>query len=186
MVFERDRFRSSGRGTGLKHGDAEHVAKDLPVIVHGISPSCAGIRLPWIRLQTSIISTSDALRLCDETWSTAIDSTSQLRGRRPAFELQPAAEELFVSQAAVSRQIRRAGDSGRQAAVCPAPPSGRADGCWTGMLAQLTQSFDAIDHRLSEIQGRAGGGLVRVSTEPFFGGSWLMPRLKLFRKRTPA
>jgi LysR family glycine cleavage system transcriptional activator len=101
-------------------------------------------------------------------------------GRHLSFSR--AAEELFVSQAAISRQIRELEaligctlferlhrrveltDAGQE------------------LLRQLTQSFDAIDHRLTEIQTRAGGGIVKVSTEPFFGGSWLTPRLNRFQE----
>jgi LysR family glycine cleavage system transcriptional activator len=54
------------------------------------------------------------------------------------------------------------------------------------LLAQLTQSFDAIDLKLTEIQTRPNSDLVKLSTEPFFGGSWLMPRLDRFQKANPA
>ena len=36
--------------------------------------------------------------------------------------------------------------------------------------------------RLTEIQAKPRGDLVRVSTEPFFAGSWLMPRLNRFQE----
>jgi LysR family glycine cleavage system transcriptional activator len=96
-----------------------------------------------------------------------------------------AAEELYVSQAAVSRQIRELEvqtgkplferlhrrveltDAGRQ------------------LLGQLTRSFDDIDQRLSQIQADSAQKLLKISVEPCFGGSWLMPRLIRFRERRP-
>jgi LysR family glycine cleavage system transcriptional activator len=104
-------------------------------------------------------------------------------GRLSSFSR--AAEELFVSQAAVSRQIRELEsllgkplftrlhrrvdltDAGRQ------------------LLAQLTASFDAIDRELTAIRDAPPQSLVRVSAEPSFGRGWLVPRLNVFRDRRP-
>lgn len=104
-------------------------------------------------------------------------------GRHLSFSR--AAEELFVSQAAISRQIRELEvlvgkplferlhrrveltDAGRQ------------------LLDQLTRSFDDIDQRLSQIQADSPQELLKISVEPYFGGSWLMPRLIRFRERRP-
>ena len=104
-------------------------------------------------------------------------------GRHLSFSR--AAEELFVSQAAISRQIRELEvlvgkplferlhrrveltDAGRQ------------------LLGQLTRSFDDIDQRLSQIQADSAQKLLKISVEPYFGGSWLMPRLIRFRERRP-
>jgi LysR family glycine cleavage system transcriptional activator len=104
-------------------------------------------------------------------------------GRHQSFSR--AAEELFVSQAAVSRQIRELEvwlgrplferhhrrveltDAGRQ------------------LLAQLTASFDAIDGQLQALQQTPGRRTLVVSVEPSFAALWLVPRLPLFRRDHP-
>ena len=96
-----------------------------------------------------------------------------------------AAEELFVSQAAISRQIRELEafigkplferlhrrveltEEGRQ------------------LLAQLTASFDDIDRRLWQVMKRPAKSALHVSVEPAFASQLLVPRLKLFRERHP-
>ncbi len=104
-------------------------------------------------------------------------------GRHMSFSR--AAEELFVSQAAISRQIREL------EALVGRPLFDRLHrrveltDAGQSLLQQLVASFDAIDRRLTEIQARTGGGIVKVSTEPFFGGSWLMPRLNRFQEANP-
>ena len=104
-------------------------------------------------------------------------------GRHLSFSR--AAEELFVSQAAVSRQIREL------EALIGRPLFARLHrrveltDAGRSLLQQLVASFDAIDQRLTEIQADARRATVRVSTEPFFAGSWLMPRLNRFQEANP-
>lgn len=104
-------------------------------------------------------------------------------GRHLSFSR--AAEELFVSQAAISRQIREL------EALAGRPLFERLHRrveltvAGRDLLAELTQSFDAIDMKLNEIQARPRDDLVRVSTEPFFAGTWLIPRLNRFHERHP-
>jgi LysR family glycine cleavage system transcriptional activator len=104
-------------------------------------------------------------------------------GRHLSFSR--AAEELFVSQAAVSRQIRELEAQigrplferlHRRVVLTEAGQD---------LLEHLTQSFDTIDRKLTEIQARPRDDLVKVSTEPFFAGSWLIPRLNRFHDRHP-
>ena len=96
-----------------------------------------------------------------------------------------AAEELFVSQAAVSRQIRELEtlvgkplferlhrrvvltDAGQQ------------------LIAQLTTSFDDIDRVLSRIVAEPAQAILKVSVEPSFAGALLIPRLYEFQKLHP-
>lgn len=96
-----------------------------------------------------------------------------------------AAEELFVSQAAVSRQIR-------ELEIFVGRPlferlHRRVALTETGrmLLAQLTASFDDIDRRLNQVAAAPVEKVVRVSVEPSFASSWLVPRLDRFRARHP-
>ena len=104
-------------------------------------------------------------------------------GRRLSFSR--AAEELFVSQAAISRQIREL------EALVGRPLFERLHRrvalteAGQDLLRQLTQSFDAIGQALTHIQAAPSRSIVRVSSEPFFAGSWMLPRLNLFQEANP-
>ena len=96
-----------------------------------------------------------------------------------------AAEELFVSQAAISRQIRELeAELGhplferRHRAVVLTP-----DG--ESLLRVLTESFDRIDDALSSITARAAEASVTISCEPTFAALWLVPNLIEFRSLHP-
>jgi len=96
-----------------------------------------------------------------------------------------AAEELFVTQAAISRQIRELERSlglplfERHHRSVSLTESGAS------LLARLTQSFDEIDDALRKmIPGSAPTSLV-VSAEPGFAACWLVPRLDRFRAIWP-
>jgi LysR family glycine cleavage system transcriptional activator len=96
-----------------------------------------------------------------------------------------AAEELFVSQAAISRQVRELEQligrplfQRRHRRVVLTEPG-------QTLLYQLTVSFDDIDRRLSLIIAEQAQSLLRVSVEPAFAAALLIPRLNLFRARHP-
>lgn len=104
-------------------------------------------------------------------------------GRLGSFTL--AADELFVSQAAVSRQVKELeAELGkplfeRRHRSVRLTPAGRA------LIDVLSRSFDAMDASLSEIRGRRGGGLLEISAEPSFAACWLVPHLDDFRAGHP-
>ena len=96
-----------------------------------------------------------------------------------------AAEELFVSQAAISRQIRELEAFigkplfKRLHRRVELTEQGRL------LLAQLTASFDDIDQRLWQVMEKPAKTILHVSVEPAFATALLVPRLKLFRELYP-
>lgn len=96
-----------------------------------------------------------------------------------------AAEELFVSQAAISRQVR---DLER---LIGRPLFERLHrrvvltDTGTQLLGQLTASFDGIDRELSAILESTRQTMVRVSVEPSFAGEFLIQRLNRFQAKHP-
>ena len=96
-----------------------------------------------------------------------------------------AAEELFVSQAAISRQIRELEASigrplfeRRHRAVALTD-----DGA--SLLATLTDAFDRIDASLSTLAENTASQAVTISVEPSFAALWMVPNLIEFRTRFP-
>lgn len=104
-------------------------------------------------------------------------------GRHLSFSR--AAEELLVSQAAISRQIRELETFVGQQLF--ERLHRRVELTETGrmLIDRLTRSFDDIDRCLTEILATPVQSLVKVSVEPSFAGSWLVPRLNLFRTLRP-
>ena len=104
-------------------------------------------------------------------------------GRHLSFSR--AAEELYVSQAAISRQIREL------EALIGKPLFERLHRkvelteAGQALLSQLTTSFDDIDRRLSQIVSRPEQSPLRVSVEPSFAGEFLIQRLNSFRLQYP-
>jgi LysR family transcriptional regulator, glycine cleavage system transcriptional activator len=96
-----------------------------------------------------------------------------------------AAEELFVSQAAISRQIReleaaigRPLFQRRHRAVVLTD-----DGA--SLLATLTDAFDRIDASLSTLAESTVSQAVTISVEPSFAALWMVPNLPEFRALHP-
>ncbi|MEO5756958.1 MAG: LysR substrate-binding domain-containing protein [Mesorhizobium sp.] len=104
-------------------------------------------------------------------------------GRHLSFSR--AAEELFVSQAAISRQIRELEAFLRQPLF--ERHHRRVELTDTGrrLLDQLVRSFDAIDTLLGELVATPAQSMVSVSVEPSLAASWLVPRLNRFRELRP-
>ena len=107
----------------------------------------------------------------------------EVAGRLLSFT--QAAEELFVSQAAISRQIRELEATlghplfeRRHRAVALT-----SDGA--ELLKVLTDSFDRIDASLSSIAAREAVESVTVSVEPTFATLWMVPHLIEFRTLYP-
>lgn len=107
----------------------------------------------------------------------------EVAGRLESFTL--AAEELFISQAAVSRQIRELEALLDEALFERRHRSVHLTPSGAKLLAILTQSFDRIDVCLEEIRGRPSAAAVTISAEPSFAACWLVPRLPEFHAQHP-
>lgn len=102
-------------------------------------------------------------------------------GRHQSFTL--AAGELFVSQTAISRQIRELETLldrqlfNRYAQRVELTEQG------VRLLTVLSQAFDSIESTISEISADATSFELSLSVEPAFASCWLLPRLKQFQLR---
>ena len=101
-------------------------------------------------------------------------------GRHLSFSR--AAEELFVTQAAISRQIRELEIFLRQPLFVRYHRRVELTESGQKLLKQLIKSFDEIDQRLSQLATRPLLSVVSVSVEPSLAASWLVPRLNRFRE----
>jgi LysR family glycine cleavage system transcriptional activator len=104
-------------------------------------------------------------------------------GRRLSFTL--AAEELFLTQSALSRQVKALEDAlgvalfeRRHRALVLTRPGAAFHGAVTGMLRELASAADAL-----QAPHRQPG--LTVSTTVSFASLWLIPRLSRFRAAHP-
>ncbi|CCV07313.1 Transcriptional regulator, LysR family [Mesorhizobium metallidurans STM 2683] len=104
-------------------------------------------------------------------------------GRHLSFSR--AAEELFVSQAAISRQIRELETFLHQSLFFRHHRRVELTEAGRRLLDQLVRSFDDIDRLLSELAAVPAQSVVRVSVEPSLASVWLVPRLNRFRELRP-
>ena len=104
-------------------------------------------------------------------------------GRHQSFK--KAAEELAVSEAAISRQIRDLEGQLSGALFERGHRNVRLTSGGARLLGQLTKSFDAIDTALSELLAPPRKKRVFVSVEPTFATLFLIPRLAEFTVAHP-
>jgi len=101
------------------------------------------------------------------------------------LSFKTAAEELGVTQAAVSHQIKALEETlgmrlfvRRTRAVDLTPEAARA-------LPPLTAAFDGIEAAMLELGGTAMTGELAISVAPFYGNRFLLPRLARFHAAHP-
>jgi LysR family transcriptional regulator, glycine cleavage system transcriptional activator len=104
-------------------------------------------------------------------------------GRLQSFTA--AAEELFVSQAAISRQIRDLELQLGRPLFERVHRGVALTEHGANLLAALTASFDSIDSALTDIGHAADVSQVTISSEPTFAALWLVPHLQQFRDLHP-
>lgn len=104
-------------------------------------------------------------------------------GRLESFTL--AAEELFVSQAAISRQVRELEATLGTALFTRHHRKVRLSIAGSRLLETLASAFDVIDARLEELRASKPVALITVNAEPCFAGCWLVPHLADFQALHP-
>jgi LysR family transcriptional regulator, glycine cleavage system transcriptional activator len=96
-----------------------------------------------------------------------------------------AADELNVTQAAVSHQIKSLEEQiglilflrwNRQLILTYAGQT---------LLPELTDAFDSMDAALSRVKRRDQSGILTIATMDSLAATWLMPRMVRFRKLNP-
>lgn len=96
-----------------------------------------------------------------------------------------AADELRVTQAAVSRQVRDL------EALVGKPLFERLHrrveltDAGERLMVDLTASFDALERALADVGAGPAPEVLEISVEPSFAACWLLPRLADFRDRHP-
>ncbi|EAR51995.1 probable transcription regulator protein [Oceanicola granulosus HTCC2516] len=109
--------------------------------------------------------------------------TFEAAARHESFKR--AAEELHVTNAAVSHQIKTLEDKlglslfrRRGRAVQPTDAAKRFAG-------RLAQAFDTIEAATMELQGNPMSGTLRIAVTPFYGNRIVLPRLSRFHALYP-
>src|ERR1700733_8134043 len=103
--------------------------------------------------------------------------TFEVAGRRQSFSA--AAQELNVSQAAVSRQIRKLEQQLDQRLFVRVHRGVVLTVLGHALLRRLTQAFGEIENAVSAAR-RERLRMLRVSADPAFATCWLAPRLDRF------
>ncbi len=96
-----------------------------------------------------------------------------------------AAQELGVTQAAVSRQVRFLEDALSVKLVTRGAAQNTLSSAGEILFNGVYRAFDEIAHSVERISGSAGREILNVSVAPFFSSLWLTPRLMSFYQRHP-
>ncbi|HEV7317984.1 MAG TPA: LysR substrate-binding domain-containing protein [Ensifer sp.] len=104
-------------------------------------------------------------------------------GRLESFTL--AAAELFVSQAAISRQVRELEELIGRPLFERHHRSVRLTAAGRALLGTLTAAFDMVGESLDALSQRPVSQTLKVSAEPSFAGCWLLPHLQAFQQDHP-
>ena len=95
-----------------------------------------------------------------------------------------AAEELNVTPAAVSQQIKQLEDMLGQTLFRRGKQLALSDAAMAA-LPLLTDAFDRLERASLQLRAGASDGPLVVSTPPAFAARWLVPRLENFQSRHP-
>lgn len=109
--------------------------------------------------------------------------TFEVAGRLQSFTL--AGEELSISQAAVSRQVRELEERLSRILFERHHRSVALTAAGELLLSVLTRTFDEIDVTLEKLDNGRDASALTVSVEPSFASAWLVPNLAGFRETHP-
>jgi LysR family transcriptional regulator, glycine cleavage system transcriptional activator len=96
-----------------------------------------------------------------------------------------AAEELHVTPAAISQQIKSLESYLGAALFHRLNRALKLTRAAETAMPQLREGFDRLADAVRQLRGNAGYEALRVWTAPSFGGKWLVPRLEGFATRHP-
>jgi LysR family glycine cleavage system transcriptional activator len=96
-----------------------------------------------------------------------------------------AADELHLTQSAISRQIKALEQDLGAALFNRGTRRVELSAAGLTLRHTVTQMLDQLDRAVREIRGRGGRPRVSVSTFASFASLWLMPRLAAFQKANP-
>ena len=96
-----------------------------------------------------------------------------------------AADELFVTPAAISQQVKRL-ESHLNTPLFKRLPRGLLlTDAGQSLLRDLTPIFEALDTALERAQEDEAQGALTISVAPMFATKWLVPRMELFDRAHP-
>lgn len=117
-----------------------------------------------------------------------LPSLNQLRAFEAAARhgsFKAAADELCVTQAAISHQIKRLEEDLQETLFARGVREVRVLERAAPLADQLTRSLDEVVAAVEDFRGATLTGRLRLSVAPFFGNRWLLPRLERFHARHP-
>jgi LysR family transcriptional regulator, glycine cleavage system transcriptional activator len=109
--------------------------------------------------------------------------TFEAVARRLSFSA--AAEELHLTQPAVSRQIKALEDELGAALFNRGTRRVELSAAGHALRPTVTAALEQLDRTVREIRSRGGRAQVSLSTFASFASLWLMPRLAVFQKTHP-
>ncbi len=96
-----------------------------------------------------------------------------------------AAEELHVTPAAISQQVRALEEHCGRELFRRLTRALRLTEAGEAALPALREGFDRLAEGAEAMRAASRGGIVTVSVAPSFGAKWLVPRLDRFREAHP-
>lgn len=96
-----------------------------------------------------------------------------------------AAEELFVTPAAISHQVKRLEDYLGVPLFRRLPRGLLLTETGQLLLAELREVFQQLDQTMERVAGSDAKGPLSISVAPMFAVKWLLPRLERFGARHP-
>ncbi len=96
-----------------------------------------------------------------------------------------AAEELHVTPAAISHQVKALEDLLGVTLFRRLPRALRLTDAGQAALPAISQGFDKLGQGIEQMRAHCESGLLTISVSPSFGALWLVPRLERFRSRHP-